>query len=165
MRHSSFLLAALAATTSAIPTTPNSAKSAFSLPRTCGGMIYAQIRNNPAQPLPWSLTVDSSAPSSVEIGFTVPSDAVGPCSLMLSLPAAAQVQGGAQVDVTALDGPAAGALVGTTQFVSGESTTINSFACRPQMCYSLGISGGNQGIVEFLEGAGSGVGVVMTYDC
>jgi hypothetical protein len=83
-----------------------------------------------------------------------------------SLPASAQVQGGATIDVIALDGPAQAALVGTTQFVAGaEGVTIDSFACREQMCYSIGISGGRQGYVSFLEGDGQGVGVVMGYGC
>ncbi|KAK0706319.1 hypothetical protein B0T26DRAFT_627747, partial [Lasiosphaeria miniovina] len=77
----------------------------------------------------------------VEIGFTIPSDAVGPCSLMLNLPAGvAQVSGSVQVNVVALDGPSAGSLVGTTTFADGAVATINSFACRPQMCYSLEIA-------------------------
>ncbi|KAK0643187.1 hypothetical protein B0T16DRAFT_331353 [Cercophora newfieldiana] len=163
--QTTFLLT-LATTALAIPTTPNPpASQIFTPKRTCGGLQYAQLRNAPAQALPFPFSISSTDAAPLEIGFAIPSGAVGPCSLMLSLPAAAQVQGGAQIDVIDLDGPAQGAVVGTTQFVSGEATTINSFACREQMCYSLGISGGGQGSVQFMEGAGQGVGVVMTYDC
>ncbi|KAK4455178.1 hypothetical protein QBC34DRAFT_433392 [Podospora aff. communis PSN243] len=166
MQLATLLLASFSIPALAFPTTPNPpASQIFTPKRTCAGLQYAQLRNAPTQPLPFALSVNSNNPSPVEIGFAIPSGAVGPCSLMLSLPAAAQVQGGAQIDVIALDGPAQGALVGTTQFVSGGAATINSFACREQMCYSLGISGGGQGAVQFMEGAGTGVGVVMTYDC
>ncbi|KAK0613958.1 hypothetical protein B0T14DRAFT_291005 [Immersiella caudata] len=166
MQLSTLLLTVLSTSALALPTTPNPpASKIFTPKRTCAGLQYAQLRNSPTQPLPFPLSISSNNPSPVEIGFAIPTDAVGPCSLMLSLPAAAQVQGGAQIDVIALDGPAQGALVGTTQFVNGGAATINSFACREQMCYSLGISNGGQGAVEFMEGAGAGVGVVMTYDC
>ncbi|KAK1834558.1 hypothetical protein QBC39DRAFT_224088, partial [Podospora conica] len=125
-------------------------------------------------------TVSLSSPTAtdnatVNLGFVVPSDAVGPCSLMLALPSS--VQGGpAQVNVVALDGPDPGAMVGTVWFESsggaGAATTINSFACREQMCYSLQVvaedEGGSAQWVEFVEGGGDGGGgggVYMTYGC
>ncbi|KAK0740460.1 hypothetical protein B0T18DRAFT_294305, partial [Schizothecium vesticola] len=106
------------------------------------------------------------------LGFIVPSDAVGPCSLMLALPSSADVQGGpAQVNVVALDGPDPGGMVGTVWFSdssSGAATTISSFACREQMCYSLQVvaedEGGSAQWVQFEEAGGDG-GVYMTYGC
>ena len=72
--------------------------------------------------------------------------------------------GSAQVNVYALDGPAAGALVGTTIFAPGTQATINSFACREQMCYGLEVASAADGsAVEFVES--QGVGLSMTYDC
>lgn len=75
---------------------------------------------------------------------------------MVSLPSS--VSGGAQINVVALDGPAQGALVGTTTFAAGVEATINSFACRRQACYSLQVAtdGGQQGSVAFVEEEGVG---------
>ncbi len=156
------VLLALAAAISAVPTSPND-NNPLSSPakRTCAGVQYPELRTSPTQSIPFPISISSSA-SPVEIGFTIPDDAVGPCSLMLSLPAGTAIQGGAQINVVALDGPSPGSLVGTTNFMSGSQATINSFACRAQMCYSLQIANGD-GSVEFMETRG--VGMTMTYDC
>ncbi|KAK3387334.1 hypothetical protein B0H63DRAFT_469827 [Podospora didyma] len=82
---------------------------------------------------------------------------------MLNLAGQVSGSGSQQINVVALDGPAPGALVGTAIFASGSSATINSFACRSQMCYSLQIADGKTGSVAFTET--QGVGVTMTYDC
>lgn len=133
--------------------------SASTIPfkRSCA-LQHPQLRTDPSKPLPYSISLTPGA-NPLDIGFTIPDGAAGPCSLMLSLPAS--VQGAAQVNVVALDGPAPGALVGTTTFAAGGQATINSFACRPQMCYSLQVTGDQA--VGFQEGGGWGV--VMTYDC
>ncbi|KAM7203997.1 hypothetical protein V8F33_001968 [Rhypophila sp. PSN 637] len=134
--------------------------------RTCSGLQYPQLRtpNKPDQPIPYSVSISTTQSAQVEVGFSIPSDAVGPCSLMLSLPAGCSITGGAQINVYALDGPAAGDLVGTTIFTEGTKATINSFSCREQMCYGLEVASAADGTaVEFVEGAG--VGLSMTYDC
>lgn len=149
----------------------------------CAPPLYPQLRlgSSPqdasaAQNPPYTISLSSPTATdnaTVNLGFVVPSDAVGPCSLMLSLPSTADVQGGpAQVNVVALDGPDPGGVVGTVWF-SGSSggVTINSFACREQMCYSLQViaedEGGDARWVEFVEGGGDGGGggVYMTYGC
>lgn len=149
----------------------------------CAPPLYPQLRlgSNPqdtsaAQNPPYTVSLSSPTAidnATVNLGFVVPSDAVGPCSLMLSLPSTADVQGGpAQVNVVALDGPDPGGVVGTVWF-SGSSggVTINSFACREQMCYSLQVvaedEGGSAQWVQFVEGGGDGGGggVYMTYGC
>ncbi|KAK4207819.1 hypothetical protein QBC37DRAFT_254245, partial [Rhypophila decipiens] len=135
--------------------------------RTCSGQQYPQLRtpNQPDQPTPYQISLSTTQPAQVQLGFTIPSGAVGPCSLMLSLPDGCSVTGGAQINVYALDGPAAGDLVGTTVFTEGVSkVTINSFACRDQMCFGLEVASAADGTgVEFVEGGG--VGLSMTYDC
>ncbi|KAK3683394.1 hypothetical protein B0T22DRAFT_246810 [Podospora appendiculata] len=151
-----FSFAASALTVSASPT-PINANTHLNTKRTCS-VQYPALRTSPTQPIPYSIDISSS--QSVDVGFTMPDDATGPCSLMLSLPE--QISGCAQVNVVALDGPAQGSLVGTTTFAAGSSATINSFACRPQMCYQLQIASGD-GSVQFVES--QGVGLTMTYDC
>ncbi|KAK0634321.1 hypothetical protein B0T17DRAFT_566781 [Bombardia bombarda] len=174
-------LTTLALTTSVAPTTTpsqfhpttNNINNNNNIPktkRTCAGTQYPVLRANPSQALPYTLAIASG--QSTEVGFTIPEDAVGPCSLVVSLPTgAAQITGsGVQVNVIALDGPTPGALVGTTTFGGGGGgavgATINSFACRAQMCYGLEIaSDDGQGgkSVAFVEAAGEGIS--MTYDC
>jgi hypothetical protein len=60
-----------------------------------------------------------------------------------------QARGCARVNVYALDGPAAGSLVGTARVTQGAVQTINSFACRPEMCFRLTVADddGNAGAV------------------
>ncbi|KAL2132210.1 hypothetical protein VTI74DRAFT_4097 [Chaetomium olivicolor] len=94
-----------------------------------------------------------SSPASLpplEIGFSLPqgtsTSGSGPCTLMLDLTSPdAKVSGGpATINVFALDGPAAGALVGTVRFKRGARGTVNSFACRDQeMCYRLELADGD----------------------
>ncbi|KAK4206147.1 hypothetical protein QBC37DRAFT_267188, partial [Rhypophila decipiens] len=135
--------------------------------RTCSGEQYPQLRTptQPDQPPPYPISLSTTQSAQVQLGFTIPSDAIGPCSLMLSLPDGCSVTGGAQINVYALDGPAAGDLVGTTIFSEGMTkVTINSFACREQMCFGLEVASAADGTrVEFVEGGG--VGLSMTYDC
>ncbi|KAK4135713.1 hypothetical protein BT67DRAFT_433154 [Trichocladium antarcticum] len=100
---------------------------------------------------------------------------------------------GVTVNVYALDGPAAGALVGTTRVAPGQGpTTVNSFACRPQMCYRMevvgqsahgaagagaagghgagagvvGHGGGQAGpeAIQFAQGNAAGMGLAIKYD-
>ncbi|KAK4150530.1 hypothetical protein C8A00DRAFT_36862 [Chaetomidium leptoderma] len=134
-------------------------------------------------------------PPAVEIGFTLPpsqqqdtSSDPGPCTLFLDLTSpSARVSGSATVNIYALDGPAPGALVGTTRFAAGAVATVNSFACREEeMCFRLevvqpggsgddeddeGGGGGDEGggdgevVVEFLQGGVEGMGLGMRYGC
>ncbi|KAK3685405.1 hypothetical protein B0T22DRAFT_442582 [Podospora appendiculata] len=103
-----------------------------------------------------------------DLAFTVPNGAGGPCSLVATFPAGYPIasSGQTQVNVFDVDGPAAGAIVGTVTFASSAAgptfVTINSFACRPSMRYRLELAG-TQGAVDFAEGAGAGVAV--TYNC
>jgi hypothetical protein len=152
------LLLALAAPLT-ISSLPTSSPQPEIVGRSCS-VQYPELRSNRNQSMPYSVDINSS--KGVEIGFTIPDDAVGPCSLMLEMPSGADISGSAQVNVFALDGPAPGALVGTTTFASGSWATINSFACRPQMCYSLKIASGDS-TLQFMEQ--EGMGVVMTYNC
>ncbi len=100
--------------------------------------------------------------------FNIPAGASGPCSLVATFPAGYSIasSGNAQVNVIAVDGPAPGAIVGTTTFASQPNantyTTINSFACRPSMSYQLTLVN-PYSAVDFAEG--NGAGVIMTYDC
>ncbi|KAK3934231.1 hypothetical protein QBC46DRAFT_428521 [Diplogelasinospora grovesii] len=202
-----FTTLVVTSTVSAAPTGSSSSSSPPNLPthhvktnnnnlkRKCSGISYPSLRTSPSQPLPpysisitttTTTTTSSSNPKNggVEIGFTIPEGVAGPCNLMINLPPnAAHVtpegggSGGVQIDVFALDGPAPGALVGTTMVNAGEEgttmATINSFACRPQMCYSLRIANRNategEEMVEFKQGGGAegeqGVGIYMTHDC
>lgn len=65
--------------------------------------------------------------------------------------------------MVAVDGPAAGSLVGTVTFAAGERRTINSFACRGEMTFRLEMAGPGAGSVQFAQGGGAGV--VLTYGC
>jgi len=102
------------------------------------------------------------------IGFSIPANAGGPCSLVATFPAGYPIAstGNPQVNVIDLNGPAAGSIVGTVTFASdpGAPTlrTINSFACRPDMQYRLTLAG-TAGTVDFA--VGNGAGVAMTYSC
>lgn len=48
-----------------------------------------------------------------DIIFTIPTDAIGACTLFLALPPSANVKGKARVDIRPIDGPAPGGLAGT----------------------------------------------------
>jgi hypothetical protein len=118
-------------------------------------------------PVPISLSKpSSSSPSTSQIlTFSPPASAAGPCSLLATFPAGYPIasSGATQVNVVAVDGPAAGALVGTVTFVAGERRTINSFACRPEMKFRLELAGPGAGSVQFAQV--NGAGVVLTYGC
>lgn len=90
-----------------------------------------------------------------DITFTIPSGFSGPCQLEARFPAgyAISTSGNSQVNVFAKTGPAAGALVGTTSFSSDPAQAkkifINSFACAPDMEYTLTLAG-TEGAVDFV---------------
>ncbi|KAM7206462.1 hypothetical protein V8F20_002811 [Naviculisporaceae sp. PSN 640] len=114
--------------------------------------------------MPYSVSINTAQTAQVEVGFQIPDDAVGPCTLMISLPAGCTMSGGAQINIYDLDGPAAGEVVGTTIFQEGTAATINSFACRSQMCFGFEVASAADGTaVEFLQE--QGVGLSITYDC
>jgi hypothetical protein len=85
------------------------------------------------------------------------------------------VHGAATVNVYALDGPSAGALVGTTRFAAGVRATVNSFECgEGEMCFRLEVAGDGDGDGEggdgeeevvFLQGGVVGMGLGMRYGC
>ncbi|KAK4151802.1 hypothetical protein C8A00DRAFT_45034 [Chaetomidium leptoderma] len=110
--------------------------------------------------------------------FTLPSTAPGtplpgPCTLRAVFPPHwevidTSVQKGGEplaVNVFAVDGPAAGALVGVVRFGSSSSSagngervvTVNSFACRERMAYRFELAG--VGEVGFVNGLDQGLGV------
>ncbi|GAB1315043.1 hypothetical protein MFIFM68171_05253 [Madurella fahalii] len=116
------------------------------------------------------------------IRFALPREALagsGPCALRARFPAHWEVYdssveaGGAPlaVDIFDVDGPAAGALVGSVRFaaveVGGAAATINSFACRESMAYRLVLAG--VGEVGFVNGEDRGLGldggVEMVWGC
>lgn len=83
------------------------------------------------------------------------------------------------VNVFAVDGPAAGALVGVARFASpdpaqngpegadGRVVVVNSFACRESMTYRFELAGvGEIGFVNGLdEGLGVNGGLEIVYGC
>ena len=103
-----------------------------------------------------------------DLSFSVPPGSGGPCSLVATFPAGFPIasSGQTQVNVIDKDGPVAGAIVGTVTFASQPNAptfvTINSFACRPTMSYTLQLAG-TDGAVDFAEG--NGAGVALTYNC
>lgn len=107
----------------------------------------------------------SSPSTSQTLTFSPPASAPGPCTLLASFPAGYPIAstGATQVNVVAVDGPAAGSLVGTVTFAAGERRTINSFACRGEMKFRLEMAGPGAGSVQFAQGGGAGV--VLTYGC
>lgn len=118
-------------------------------------------------PLPISLSkpTASSPSTSQTLVFSPPASAPGPCTLLATFPAGYPISssGAAQVNVVAVDGPAAGSLVGTVTFAAGERQTINSFACRGEMTFRLEMAGPGSGSVQFAQGEEAGV--VLTYGC
>ncbi|KAH6641615.1 hypothetical protein F5144DRAFT_139970 [Chaetomium tenue] len=98
----------------------------------------------------------------------------GPCTLRAVFPphwaiTDSSVQAGGPplaVNVYAVDGPAAGALVGTSRFAAEAGSgagaaervvVVNSFACRPRMTYRFELAGTGQ--VAFVNGLDQGLGV------
>lgn len=76
------------------------------------------------------------------------------------------VSGSAKINVYTLDGPNPGALVGTTEFGAGKKATINSFACREQMCFKLEVADESEGKqVDWQELGGVGGGLRLDYGC
>lgn len=92
------------------------------------------------------------------VSFQIPPNSVGPCALIATFPADYPITstGSDLVNVTALDGPVAGSLVGALRFRAGTTVTINSFACRDVMSYELAIAQG-EGEVKFSEVQGAGL--------
>ncbi|KAI2469480.1 hypothetical protein F4781DRAFT_217406 [Annulohypoxylon bovei var. microspora] len=90
--------------------------------------------------------------------FEIPPNSVGPCTLVATFPAGYPITstGSDLVNVTAVDGPAAGSLVGALRFRAGGKTFVNSFACRDVMTYELAIALGD-GEVAFSEVQGAGL--------
>ncbi|OTB08974.1 hypothetical protein M426DRAFT_7006 [Hypoxylon sp. CI-4A] len=93
------------------------------------------------------------------ISFLVGAEHTGPCTLVAKFPAGYPITstGSDLVNVTALDGPAQGALVGALRFrADGTTTVINSFVCADVMAYELAIAQG-EGEVRFSEIQGAGL--------
>ncbi|KAH8893330.1 hypothetical protein GQ53DRAFT_763651 [Thozetella sp. PMI_491] len=124
---------------------------------------------SPAIPFDFNLAENPAIARTETLTFTIPSNAVGPCSLVVQFPAnyPIQVSGGSQqANVFAVDGPAPGSLVGTYNFAqsaSAQFATINSFACRPSMSYLVELAATQGGSVDFSET--STAGLFMTFNC
>ncbi|KAK4197905.1 hypothetical protein QBC40DRAFT_284620 [Triangularia verruculosa] len=173
MRTSTFFAtaSALALTATASPLFNTSPSNPLLEERQQCGTIYPNLRNSPTAPPPYQVSISSADASGIEIGFTIPSSVVaagtGPCELILDLSSSqAAVDGSAKINVYALDGPDANALVGTTQFYQGSKATINSWACREQMCFRLEVASESEGKeVSFEEVGVQGAGFWMKYGC
>lgn len=168
---------------------------------------YPALRNDPSSTYPILFTIaPASAPLEIGFTLPVPDSDVnantnynsdttnpnstnltprdtGPCTLLLDLSSpSCQVTGttpplSASINIYALDGPAPGALVGTTRLADAvqRSVTVNSFACRAQMCFRLevadygdgsgGTGDGQQEQVGWVQGQGEGMGFGMRLGC
>ncbi|KAI1211667.1 uncharacterized protein F4807DRAFT_397892 [Annulohypoxylon truncatum] len=104
------------------------------------------------------INYDITPSRSDAVSFEIPAGSVGPCALVATFPAGYPITstGSDLVNVTALDGPAAGSLVGALRFRAGTTTVINSFACADVMSYELAIAQG-EGEVAFSEVQGAGL--------
>ena len=104
-----------------------------------------------------------------DLSFTVPSGAVGPCSLAYSFPADFEIYGTKpQLNVVDLNGPNPGSVIGTTTLEAGKTVTITSSACRPIMKFRLVIAGDEAGEVTFLPPSrpgGQNAGLYVTHSC
>jgi len=147
-----FVAAAAAAAASASPTPAR---------RACG-LQYPE-----ALGFPISFDITSGSPAA--ISFEIPPGASGPCSLVTQFPAGYPIAatGNPLVNFVALDGPAAGAVVGTTTlgpnpWNADGLTTINSFDCSAVLSFQMEIAEG-EGSVAFHEVEGAGI--MMTYGC
>lgn len=158
--HSSTLLLTLAAALSATAYPASDVIGRTGLSKRACTTVYPHLRVAPTLALPYDIAINGT--KGVEIGFTIPESAVGSCNLMVRLPQGGGISGSAQINVVALDGPAPGSLVATTDFGPGVAATINSFACRPQMCYSFRVASGQE-VLHFTESEGSGL--YMTFGC
>ncbi|KAK3296885.1 uncharacterized protein B0H64DRAFT_440378 [Chaetomium fimeti] len=133
------------------------------------------------QTLTFTLPVPDNTPADINNNTPLPG---GPCTLRAVFPPHWEVidtsaqAGGAPlaVDVYAVDGPAAGALVGTVSFAvdaGGDDmgrervVVVNSFACRERMAYRFELAGvGEVGFVNgFDEGLGVEGGLEMVVGC
>ncbi|KAI1104765.1 hypothetical protein F4804DRAFT_306260 [Jackrogersella minutella] len=108
--------------------------------------------------LGFPINFDITPERSDTISFQIPPNSVGPCTLIAKFPDGYPITstGSDLVNVTALDGPAAGSLVGALRFRAGGKTYVNSFACADVMTYELAIAQG-QGEVKFSEIQGAGL--------
>ncbi|KAI4862054.1 hypothetical protein F4820DRAFT_38220 [Hypoxylon rubiginosum] len=110
--------------------------------------------------LGFPINYDITPSRSDAVSFQIPPNSAGPCQLVAKFPAGYPVfsVGDDLVNVTALDGPAPGALVGSLRFRAGTTTVINSFGCRDVMAYELALANpdGN-GEVSFSEIQGAGL--------
>ncbi|KAI2625741.1 hypothetical protein GGR54DRAFT_629246 [Hypoxylon sp. NC1633] len=120
--------------------------------------VAAACLEQPPSALGFPINFDITPERSDAISFQIPPNSVGPCTLVAKFPADYPVTstGSDLVNVTALDGPAPGALVGALRFRAGERVTVNSFACRDVMTYELAIAQG-EGEVSFAEIQGAGL--------
>ncbi|KAI1762887.1 hypothetical protein GGR53DRAFT_398724 [Hypoxylon sp. FL1150] len=94
------------------------------------------------------------------VSFGIPANSVGPCQLVAKFPAGYPIisTGSDLVNVRAVDGPAAGALVGDLRFRAGTTTVINSFACRDVMSFELSLAEPTEGSrVSFSQIKGAGL--------
>ncbi|XXH03888.1 hypothetical protein Hte_010296 [Hypoxylon texense] len=106
------------------------------------------------------INYDITPTRSDAVTFQIPPDSAGPCQLVAKFPAGYPVvsTGDDLVDVRAVDGPAAGALVGSLRFRPGATTVVNSFACRDVMSYELALANPEgDGEVRFSEIQGAGL--------
>lgn len=162
MQFSTVLVAALtSALASAVPTAKISSSSC--------AVQYPTAVDFKAVDFPISLSLAKNAAVDItaDLSFEIPPAAVGPCSLVVELPANYPIltSGDSQVNVKAVNGPAPGALVGTYTFVQSPDAifvTIDSFACRPTFEFVLEIAGA-EGALSLTEIEGAGI--FMTYDC
>lgn len=118
----------------------------------------AQCLEQPPSAIGFPINFDITPERTDAISFQIPPNSVGPCTLLARFPAGYPIvsTGSDLVNVTAIDGPAPGALVGALRFRAGTTTVINSFTCRDVMSYELSIAQG-VGEVSFAEIQGAGL--------
>ncbi|KAH8892795.1 hypothetical protein GQ53DRAFT_805738 [Thozetella sp. PMI_491] len=101
---------------------------------------------------PFTVNLNSSSPTAI-VSFTgVPTNVVGPCSLVAQFPANYLIAttGNSQVNFRPLEGPAPNSLVGTYTFAQSSTArynTINSFACRANFNFQLSLAGSGSCLV------------------
>ncbi|KAI6082578.1 hypothetical protein F4821DRAFT_246799 [Hypoxylon rubiginosum] len=124
-------------------------------------LVSAACLEQPPSALGFPINYDITSSRSDAVSFQIPPNSVGPCQLVAKFPAGYPIvsTGDDLVNVTALDGPAPGALVGALRFRAGTTTVINSFACRDVMAYELAIANPTEGWseVKFSEIQGAGL--------
>ncbi|KAI0179241.1 hypothetical protein GGR52DRAFT_297822 [Hypoxylon sp. FL1284] len=114
--------------------------------------VTAACLEQPPATIGYPINYDITPERSDAVSFQIPPDSVGPCQLVATFPAGYDIEstGSDLVNVTAIGGPAPGALVGALRFRAGTTTVINSFACRDVMAYELAIAHGD-GEVKFQQ--------------